>query len=63
MPIDGQINTHTYTMDYYSVTKKNESSLFAAKWMSVEVIMLLIKSSRERQISFHLYIESNEQNK
>ena len=50
-------------MEYYSVTKKNESSLSETKWMNLEVIMLLIRSSRERQISFHLYIESNEQNK
>ena len=57
------MNKYTHTHNGLLVTKKNESSLFAAKWMNLEVIMLLIKSSRERQISFHLYIESNEQNK
>ena len=31
---------YTYTMGYYSGTKKNETMLFAATWMDLEIIKL-----------------------
>ena len=31
---------YTYTMEYYSGTKKNETMLFAATWMDLEIIKL-----------------------
>ena len=33
-------NTHTYTMEYYSVIEKNNISPSAATWMDLEAIML-----------------------
>jgi hypothetical protein len=31
---------HLYTMEYYPAIKKNEITLFAAKWMELEIISL-----------------------
>jgi hypothetical protein len=31
---------YLYTMEFYSATTKNESSLFAGKWMELEKIIL-----------------------
>ena len=31
---------HTYTMEYYTATKKNEIMPFAAMWMGLEIITL-----------------------
>jgi len=45
-----------YIMEYYSVIK-NETMPFVATWMHLEIIMLM-KQARQRQISYHLYMES-----
>ena len=50
---------YIYTMEYYSAIKKNKIMSFAATWMEQELIILSeVKSDTERQISYHLYVES-----
>ena len=44
-------------MEYYSAIKKNEVMPFAATWIDLEIIML-IKSDRERQISYITYMQN-----
>ena len=38
---------YTYTMEYYSVLKKNEIMPFAATWMDLEMIILNEISQRK----------------
>ena len=45
------------TMEYYSAIKNNEIMLFAATWINLEMIILKVKSERERQISYNLYVD------
>ena len=33
---------YTYTMEYYSVIRKNKTMPFVATWMDLEIIMLLL---------------------
>ena len=42
--------------------KKNDIMLFAAMWMDLEII-IVSKPERERQIIYHLYMESKIQHK
>ena len=49
---------HTYTMEYYSVIKKNEIMPFAAMWMNLEIIILNEVNQRKINICYHLYMES-----
>ena len=44
-------------MEDHSAIKKNEIVPFAATWMDIEII-IVSKSDRERQISYHIYVES-----
>lgn len=46
--------SNMYTMDYYSVIKKDTS--FAATWMKLEIILLSKKRQKGKEISgeFHL---------
>ena len=38
---------YIYTMEYYSVTKKNEIMPFAVTWMDLEIIILSDKRKRK----------------
>ena len=52
-------------MEYYSAIKKKKVLSFATVWMGLENIMLSEISQSEKDkyhmISFHSYVESNEQ--
>ena len=51
-------------MEYYSAIKEHENLPFARVWMELQGIMLSEISQRKTNpIWFHLYVESNEQNK
>ena len=39
---------HTYTMEYYSVIKKNEIMPFAATWINPEIIILSEASQKDK---------------
>ena len=45
---------YIYTMEYYSVIKKNEILPFAARWMPLEIIILNEVSQKERQIPYDI---------
>ena len=47
---------YIYTMEYYSVLRKNEILPFAATWMDLKNITLSERSQRE--ILYHLYVKS-----
>ena len=51
--MDKEDMVHIYTMEYYSVIKKNKIMPFAATWMQLEII-ILSKSERERQIPYDI---------
>ena len=51
-------------MEYYSAIKKNEILPFGTTWMDLEDIILSEISQRKTStIWFHLYVESEKQNK
>ena len=45
---------YTYTMEYYSVIKKNKIMPFAAAWMDLEIVIISEVSQTERQISYDI---------
>ena len=50
---------YIFTMDYYSVIKKNEVMPFATTWMDLEIIILSKVNQKEKNtIGYHLYVES-----
>ena len=50
---------YKYTVEYYSVIKKNEIMPFAVTWMDLEIVILSEGSQRRRNIGWHpLYVES-----
>ena len=56
------IRMYIYTMEYYSVIKKNEIMPFAAAWMELGIIILSEVSQKEKdkyhKDRYHLYMES-----
>ena len=44
---------YTYTMEYYSVIKKNEIIPFAATWLDLEIIILSKVSQKEKD-KYHM---------
>ena len=52
-------HTHTYTMEYYSAIKKNRRMPFVSTWMDLETLILRAVSQKEKDIWYHLYLESN----
>jgi hypothetical protein len=46
---------YIYTMEYYSIVKKNEIMLLAGKWMDLEVIILSeIRQAQRASVMFSL---------
>ena len=43
---------HIYTMEYYSVIKRNEIELFAVRWMYLETVIQSEVSQTEKQILY-----------
>ena len=55
---------YIYPMEYYSAIKKNKIMPFAATWMELETLILSeIRQRKKYAIWYHLYLESNIQNK
>jgi hypothetical protein len=48
---------YIYTMEYYSVIKKNEVVPFAGKWMELEIILLSeISQTQKRNVACCLHM-------
>ena len=47
-----------YIIEYHSAIAKNEILPFAATWMNLENIILSKISQKEKDIVYHLYMES-----
>jgi hypothetical protein len=45
---------YVYTVEYYSAIKKNEITLFAEKWIELEITML-IKRSQTQEDKDHMF--------
>ena len=45
-------------IEYYSALKKKNEMSFAATWMDLEIIILCEISQNEKDIWYHLYVES-----
>ena len=49
---------YIYTMEFYSAIKKNERVPLAATWMHLMIIILSEISQKEKDMFYHLYVES-----
>ena len=49
----GRCGIYTYTMEYYSATKKNKIMPFAATWMEQETLILSEVSQKEKD-KYHM---------
>ena len=49
---------YIYTMEFYSAIKKNERVPLAATWMHLMIIILSEVSQKEKDMFYHLYVES-----
>ena len=47
------VDTHIYTMEYYSAIKKNEIMPLAATWMDLDVIILSEAGQKEKD-KYHM---------
>ena len=43
---------HIYTMEYYSVIKRNEIELFVVRWMGLQSVIQSEVSQKEKQIPY-----------
>ena len=43
---------HKYTMEYYSVIKRNEIELFVVRWMGLQSVIQSEVSQKEKQIPY-----------
>ena len=39
---------HTYTMEYYSAIKRNETELFLVRWMDLDTVIQSVVSQKEK---------------
>ena len=49
---------HVYTMEYYSVIKRNETELFVVRWMDLESVIQSEVSQKEKNkyhMLMHIY--------
>ena len=57
--MDKEDVAHIYIMDYYSAIKRNETELYAVKWVDLETVIQSEVSQKEKNtIGYHLYVES-----
>ena len=58
--MDKEDVVHIYTVEHYSVIKKNEIMPFAASCMDLEIIMLSEVSHKKKNkyCRYHLYVEA-----
>ena len=54
------VHTHTHTMEYYSVIKKNTLLSFTATWMDLEGVT---RHRKRNTVGYHLYVQSKKYNK
>jgi len=53
--MDKEYVVHIYTMEYYSVIKKNKIMPFAATWKQLEIIILgEVRKRKANNIRYHL---------
>ena len=46
--MDKEVAAHIYTMEYYSVIKRNKTELFVVRWMDLESVIQREASQKEK---------------